>query len=94
MLSREVVIDARPLLAGEELRVVLSPYRGQCYVHVRRYYRDGAVMKPGKGASCRIDHLPWLLHTLRTAEAEALREGLLDEEAYESIGQAVPAELR
>jgi hypothetical protein len=92
MIRGDVLISSTPLRAGEEVRVTLSPYRGQTYLHARRYYLDGAVWKPGKGLAVRVDILPWLLHALRTTEAEALREGLLFPEDYDNAGLPAPEE--
>jgi hypothetical protein len=92
MIQRDTLINSTPLRAGEELRVTLSPYRGQCYLHARRYYRDGEVWKPGKGLAVRVDMLPWLLAALHTTEAEALRSGLLFPEDYENAGLPAPEE--
>lgn len=89
----DTLIDSVALRAGEELRVMLSPYRGQTYLHLRRWYRDGEVWKPGKGLAVRIDMLPWLLGALRTTEAELLRAGRLEREDFEAHGLPVPPEL-
>jgi hypothetical protein len=92
MIRGDVLIDSMTMRAGEEVRVTLSPYRGQCYLHARRYYLDGAAWKPGKGLAVRVDVLPWLLRALRTTEAAALREGLLFPEDYDNPNLPAPEE--
>jgi len=88
------LIDARPLFGGrEELRVCLEAYRGVTRLHLRRWYRDGDVWKPGKGLAVTPDAIPWLRAKLAEAEAAALEAGLIPEEAYELLGEPLPAEL-
>ncbi len=89
----DATVATTPLRANEELRVTLSAFRGQQYLHARKYYRDGDVWKPGRGLALRVDLLPWLLAALRTAEAVALSEGLLELEDYSERGLSTPAEL-
>jgi hypothetical protein len=87
-------IAERPTARGETLRVALSEFRGRHYLNVRTWYRDSAgELKPGRGLSLAVTLLPWLRRQLEVAEAAALEAGLLDEEAYESCGLALPAEL-
>lgn len=92
-MTRDVLIGSTPLRAGEELRVMLSPYRGQCYLHARRWYRDGEQWRPGKGLAVRVDMLPWLLATLHTTEDAARREGLLELEDWTEHGLTPPDEV-
>lgn len=83
-----------PVQNGEELRVYLDTYRGRHSLHVRRWWKDAAgELKPGKGAAVPVHLLPWLRLALERAETEAIERGLLDEEAYELVGLAVPARL-
>lgn len=91
-LKSEALIASMQLRHGEELRVMLSPYRGQTYLHIRRWYQEDGRWKPGKGASARVDVLPWLLNALRTTEATALEEGVLLPEDYENVGLPAPEE--
>ena len=89
----DATVATTPLRADEELRVTLSAFRGQQYVHARRYYRDGDVWRPGRGLALRVDMLPWLLAALRQAEAVALSEGLLQLEDYSEHGLDTPPAL-
>jgi hypothetical protein len=92
MLKADQLIGSTPLRAGEELRIVLSPFRAQCYLHARRWYQDDGRWLPGKGLAVRIDMLPWLLAVRRTTEETALREGLLLPEDYTNAGLPAPDE--
>jgi hypothetical protein len=95
MIREPVLIDARELRHGEELRVALAPYRAKTYLNIRRWYRPapGAAFQPGKGISLNPALLPWLRRALDDAERVALDAGLLDEEAFEACGLPVPAAL-
>jgi hypothetical protein len=93
MIARDVLIASTPLRAGEELRVMLSPYRGQCYLHCRRWYQDTGVWKPGKGLAVRVDMLPFLLHALHVTESSALEEGLLFSEDYSNLNLPAPVQV-
>jgi hypothetical protein len=94
-LHAPVLIDARQLRADEELRVEIQPYRGFPFVSARVWYRGrtGSCLPGKNGLSIRVELLPWLRAVLERAEREALTSALLDEEAYESAGLEVPAEL-
>ena len=87
------LIDARDLRAGEELRISIEPYRGHTYLSIRRWWKDGNVWKPGKGATLRIGVLPWLRRALEAAERRALELGVLAEEDFELAGRPLPPEL-
>ena len=89
----DATIAQTPLRVNEELRVTMSNFRQQQYLHCRRYYRDGDVWKPGKGLAIRVDLLPWLLGALRQAEAAALTAGLLELEDYAEHGLPLPSSL-
>jgi hypothetical protein len=39
-LRAPLLIDARPIRDGEELRIELQPFRAQSYISARRWYRD------------------------------------------------------
>jgi hypothetical protein len=95
MIREPVLIDARDLANGEELRIELSPYRAKTYLNIRRWYRPapGAAYQPGKGISLNPALLPWLRRALDEAERVALDAGLIDEEAYEALGLELPAAL-
>jgi len=94
MANDPKLIDARPLYGGrEELRVYLEAFRGLTRLHIRRWYRDGDEWKPGKGATITPDLIPWLRLRLAEAEAAALEQGLVDEEAYETLGLPLPPAL-
>ena len=88
-----LLLDAKALPRGEELRIELSDYRGFTYIGLRKWYRNGEGWAPGKGLSLRATMIPYLRQALEHAEAEALRLGLLDEEAYESCGLPIPPEI-
>jgi hypothetical protein len=89
----DALIAKTPLRAGEDLRVTMNEYRGQQYIHARRYYEKDARMLPGKGLAIRVDLLPWLLDALRSAESAALTAGLLELEDYEAHGLRPPLSL-
>jgi hypothetical protein len=89
----DALIAKTPLRAGEELHVTLTAFRGQQYVHARRYYEQDGRWHPGKGLATRADLLPWLLEALRCAESAALEAGLLELEDYEAHGLKPPAAL-
>ena len=93
MIREPILVDAKPLRPGEELRVSLEPYRGQTYASARRWYREGDLWKPGKGLSVRAGLLPWLVVTLQAAEAQALECGVLEEQDYELAGRPIPREI-
>lgn len=90
-----VLIDARTLKAGrEELRVSFDSYRGFDYASMRKWWRDAdGSYKPGKGLTVRPEHLPWLRQAIDQAIEIGLREGLIDEEAFEAAGLPLPAAL-
>jgi hypothetical protein len=89
----DALIASTPLREGEEVRVTMSGFRGQQYLHARRYYRQDGRWLPGKGLAVRVDLLPWLRAALQTAEASALTAGLLELEDYEDAGLPLPPEL-
>jgi len=91
----EKLIDARELFPGEELRVALSPYRGQVYFGARRWFLppEGEDWRPGKGLSVHVRYLPWLRRAILEAEREALSGGELQEQDYELAGLPLPPEL-
>lgn len=89
----DVDIATTPLRAGEELRVHLSAFRGQQYLHTRRWYLDGEVWRPGKGLAVRIDMLPWLMHALSLALEAGMEAGLMELEDWTAHGLEPPVEL-
>lgn len=89
----DVTITTTPLRTGEELRVDLSSFRGQQYVHARRWYMDGTTWRPGKGLACRIDLLPWLLNALGLAQEAGMEAGLLELEDWTHHGLEPPGAL-
>jgi hypothetical protein len=88
------LIDSRSMPRGEELRVELVEYRGKVYLNARKWWRaaDGEL-RPGKGLSLPANLLPWLRRAVEQAEAAALADGLLDEEAFEAAGLPLPVAL-
>ena len=78
---QETVIATVKKNALEELRVVLSEYRGHDLVNVRiwaSYDSADADKRPTKkGFALRIGLLPELIASLKKAEAEARAAGLL-----------------
>jgi hypothetical protein len=89
----DALIARTPLRAGEELRVTMNAFRGQQYIHARRYYEKDGRWLPGKGLAVRVDLLPWLLDALRYAESAGLDAGLLELEDYEGHGLTLPSAL-
>jgi hypothetical protein len=89
----DALIARTPLRAGEELRVTMNEFRGQQYIHARRYYEKDGRWLPGKGLAVRVDLLPWLLDALRCAESAAMDVGLLELEDYEAHGLTLPPAL-
>jgi hypothetical protein len=88
----DIIIASRPTFPGEELRVTVSAFRGQDYIHVRKYFQnDQGTMQPGKGIAFRVEALPWVMNALRTAEAELLRTGKLLPEDFSNDGLDPPA---
>jgi hypothetical protein len=72
------VIARVPTWPAEEVRVEFRPYRGQVYVHVRRWHRqDGDAWTPGAGLAVGVRHLPALRRALETAEESAREIGAL-----------------
>jgi len=92
-IARDQLIDQRQIWPTEQIRIELSPFRGQTYIGVRKWYASGADYLPGKGLNVHVRHLPWLLKALRAAETAALEAGALDEECYELVGLPLPREL-
>jgi hypothetical protein len=88
------VIASRPQRDGE-LRIALSDFKGRTYLNARTWYRAVVddELRPGRGLSVPVTTLPWLRAAIERAEAQALADGLLDEEAYEGAGLELPAEL-
>ena len=93
-MSRPVdgLIDSTSLRHGEELRATFSSFRGQQYIHLRRWYDDNGRWVPGKGLATRIDNIPWLLRALAACERAGLDEGLLKADDYERANMTPPDE--
>jgi hypothetical protein len=89
----DALVAKTPLRSGEELRVTLNDFRGQQYVHARRYFEKDGRWHPGKGLAVRVDLLPWLRNALSCAESSALEAGLLELEDFEAAGLEPPREL-
>ena len=89
------IIATWPLRHGEEVRVTLSSFRGRTYLHARRYWQDEAGdWQPGKGLALPAEDLPRLRRAVLEAERVALEAGLIPEESYELIGEAIPPALK
>ncbi len=66
---------------GEVLRVELTEFKGYRLLNMCIFWRDPlGEWKPGKGGfAWRVERLPELRAALEEAEAEARRQGLLDD---------------
>lgn len=70
---------------NESVLVSLSEYEGHCLINVRVYATgtDGIDRPTPKGVAIGIRKLPKLARALVKAEAEAVKRGLLNDEAGE-----------
>ena len=84
------LIDKTVLRHGEELRAQFSSYRGQRYLHLRRWHNDNGSWRPGRGLGVRVDMIPWLMQALAACERAGLDEGLLKADDYERANMDPP----
>jgi hypothetical protein len=74
---------------GESIRISLSTYHGRNLVDVRGWYTgDDGVLKPGKGLTALVSHLPRLASALAKAEAKARELGLIEDTATDVAQEA------
>lgn len=80
---------------GEFFRVEISRFRSLDRLDLRQYWTPEGGQPTGtrRGINLPITDLPLMRSILQAAEAEALHNGLLDEEAYHMHGLSVPLEL-
>ncbi|MGE7469243.1 transcriptional coactivator p15/PC4 family protein [Bosea sp. NPDC003192] len=77
-----IVVAEWPKNDREVVRVVLDEYNGHPLVNARLWFRgDGGEMRPGKGLSVGIRHLPALAEAFSRALAIATEQGLIKEGA-------------
>jgi hypothetical protein len=78
MITTPALIATISTWPDEQLRVCLDPYRGQVYLSVRRWHRDGGAWRPGRsGVSVNVRHLPALSAAFMTAEELARETGAI-----------------
>ena len=66
---------------GRSVRVQLASYQGHPFIDLRTWHAgDDGVLKPGKGFTCGIRHLPRLIDALTTALDEARARKLFGED--------------
>lgn len=64
---------------GESIRVCLTEYEGRPLIDLRTWFPgDDGRLKPGKGLSATVKHIPHLAAALAKAEAKARELGLID----------------
>jgi Transcriptional Coactivator p15 (PC4) len=63
--------------SGESTRV--STYAGRNLIDLRTWFTADGTLKPGKGFTSEVRHLPRLAAALVKAEAKARQFGLIDE---------------
>lgn len=62
---------------GDSIRVCLNTYEGHNLVDIRSWFSGDGRLKPGKGFSCNIRHLPRLAKEIEKALTEARRLDLI-----------------
>jgi hypothetical protein len=75
------------------VRVCRDTFRGHPLVDLRHYYKpegETDLVPTKRGVAIAVRDLPRMRAALEEAEADALREGLLEEQDYEVAGLAVP----
>jgi hypothetical protein len=75
VIDRAALIAAVRTWPGEEIRIEFRPYRGQTYVHVKRWHLESGAWIPRAGFGVSVRHLPALAAALAAAEAVAREEG-------------------
>lgn len=63
---------------GEKIRVTLRTYEGVPLIDLRTWYPSGDELKPGKGMTCGVRHLPALAQAVADALAKAKELGLVE----------------
>jgi hypothetical protein len=67
---------------GQSIRVRLSTYEGHNLLDIRSWFTgDDGVLKPGKGFTCTVKHLPQLIAVLTKAAARARALGLFEDKS-------------
>ena len=67
---------------GDAIRVTLSSYKDHNLIDLRTWWTgDDGTLKPGKGFSCGVRHLPHLIKGFNKALGKARELGLIDPEA-------------
>jgi hypothetical protein len=74
---------------GESIRISLSTYNGRNLIDLRSWYTgDDGVLKPGKGLTALVSHLPRLASALAKAETKARELGLIEDTATDAVEEA------
>jgi hypothetical protein len=74
---------------GESIRISLSTYNGRNLIDLRSWYTgDDGVLKPGKGLTALVSHLPRLASAVAKAETKARELGLIEDTATDAVEEA------
>jgi hypothetical protein len=65
---------------GESIRLVLNQFKGRSIFDLRTWYTADGRLKPGKGFTAEMKHLPRLAKAVAKAEAKARELGLISDE--------------
>ncbi len=83
-MSDEIVIGGFPKNPREDVRVVISNFKGHDLLGVRVWYKDSeGELRPSKtGITVRVDLLPELSRLMEKAKEVVIEKGMLDEEDF------------
>jgi hypothetical protein len=77
-MSALIIVAEWPKNDREVVRVVLDEYNGHPLVNARLWFQgDGGELRPGKGLSVGIRHLPALTEAFTRALTIATEQGLI-----------------
>lgn len=84
-MADDIVVGGFPKNPREDVRVVISNFKGHDLLGVRVWYKDAnEELRPSKsGVTVRVDLLPELLRLLQQAKDVVIEKGMLDEEDFE-----------
>ena len=76
-IKEEIVLGSRRLNKGDLLRVTITDFQGQNYIHAREwYFDDDGELCPGKGLCIAKANLRWTWKRLRAADRRLRRRTL------------------
>jgi hypothetical protein len=73
-----IIVAEWPIKRGEIARVSIEPYKGVWLIGLRKWFEaEDGKMRPGKGMSLSVRHLPRIAEAMGKALAVARERGLI-----------------